>query len=86
MPEFGSEKRPVIVKVTSQEMAKRVAEMCEKHGLHYIAGIEPIADLTDLKRAVKEKSAPKNIYDPCPCGSGLKYKFCCSKKDIELDL
>ncbi|MCF8568098.1 SEC-C domain-containing protein [Alicyclobacillus tolerans] len=30
--------------------------------------------------------APVNVYDPCPCGSGKKYKFCCAKKPIELDL
>jgi len=23
-------------------------------------------------------------YDPCPCGSGKKYKFCCFKKDREV--
>jgi len=86
MPELGSEQRPVVVKVTSEEMAKRVSEICEKHGLHFIAGFEAVADLTDLKRAVKEKTTPKNIYDPCPCGSGAKYKFCCSKKEVELDL
>jgi preprotein translocase subunit SecA len=21
--------------------------------------------------------------DPCPCGSGKKYKICCMKKDVE---
>ncbi|MCF8568607.1 SEC-C domain-containing protein [Alicyclobacillus tolerans] len=30
--------------------------------------------------------APANVYDPCPCGSGKKYKFCCAKKPFELDL
>ena len=23
---------------------------------------------------------PANRYDPCPCGSGKKYKFCCEQK------
>lgn len=26
---------------------------------------------------VKEKKVGRN--DPCPCGSGKKYKFCCGK-------
>lgn len=29
------------------------------------------------KQAVTEKTAGRN--DPCPCGSGLKYKKCCGK-------
>ena len=24
---------------------------------------------------------PVAPYDPCPCGSGRKYKFCCKQKD-----
>jgi hypothetical protein len=24
-----------------------------------------------------------NVYAPCPCGSGKKYKFCCFQKDRE---
>ena len=26
---------------------------------------------------------PTDPYDPCPCGSGKKYKFCCQKQDRE---
>ena len=26
---------------------------------------------------------PTSPYDPCPCGSGAKYKFCCRDKDRE---
>jgi len=86
MASLGSQQRPVIVKVTSEKMAKKVAEICEKYGFHFIAGLEPVENLTDLKAAIKERTAPKNIYDPCPCGSGAKYKFCCMKKEIDLDL
>lgn len=86
MATLGSKQRPVIVKVTSQEMAAKVAKICDRYGLHFIAGIEAEENLTDLKKAIKEFSAPKNIYDPCPCGSRLKYKFCHMKKEIVLDL
>lgn len=86
MAELGSKMRPVIVKVTSEEMAARVTELCDQYGLQFIAGFEPVADLSDLLRALKEKTAPKNIYDPCVCGSGLKYKFCCSKKEFKLEM
>lgn len=86
MASLGSKQRPVIVKVTSEKMAKKVAEICEEYGFQFIAGFEAVEDLTDLKSAIKENSAPKNIYDQCPCRSGAKYKFCCMKKEVVLDL
>lgn len=86
MSTLGSKQRPVIVKVTSEKMAKKVAQLCDEHGLVFIAGFEDEEDLTDLKIALKEKSAPKDIYALCPCGSGLKYKFCCMKKEFTLNL
>ena len=27
----------------------------------------------------KRPPPPANPYDPCPCGSGKKYKFCCKE-------
>ncbi|MGR5992693.1 SEC-C metal-binding domain-containing protein [Bacillus paranthracis] len=27
-----------------------------------------------------------NIYNPCACNSGKKYKFCCMNKEIELGI
>ena len=86
MASLGSQERPVIVKVTSEKMAKKVADICEEYGFQFIAGFEPMENLTDLKLAIKEKTAPTNIYDLCPCGSGAKYNFCCMKKEIVLDL
>ena len=86
MPSLGSEQRPVIVKVTSENMMKKIAEICGKHNLRFIAGLEQTEDLTDLKLALKEKTAPNNVYDPCPCRSGAKYRFCCMKKEIILNL
>lgn len=32
-------------------------------------------DLTQLEEAMKQIK----IYDPCGCGSGKKFKFCCYK-------
>src|SRR5437870_5160176 len=29
----------------------------------------------------RESRAPADRYDPCPCGSGKKYKFCCQQKE-----
>lgn len=86
MPALGTEERPVIVKVTSEKTLKKVTELCEKHDLRFIAKLEAVENLTDLKKAIKEKITPADIYAPCPCGSGKKYKFCCAKKEFKLDL
>ena len=38
------------------------------------------ADGTDTKRPVHSDKKPGR-NDPCPCGSGLKYKKCCGKDE-----
>jgi uncharacterized protein YecA (UPF0149 family) len=86
MPLLGSEQRPVIVKVNSEERARKVAEICGTYGLDYIIGFEAIEDITDPKKAIKQQRNLIDPYSPCPCGSCQKYKFCCAKKEIELDL
>jgi uncharacterized protein YecA (UPF0149 family) len=83
---LGSEQRPIIVKVKSSEKAEKIAEICEQHNWKYIIGLELTEDLTDLKKAMKEQMKPASPYDPCPCNSGKKYRFCCAKKRIELDI
>jgi tetratricopeptide (TPR) repeat protein len=77
---WGSERQPIIVKVKTEERAAQVAQVCDHFNWHYIMGMEFTEDLSDLKKALKERFAPANIYDPCPCGSEVKYKFCCEKK------
>jgi hypothetical protein len=34
-----------------------------------------------IKSSPGEKFPGTGPYEPCPCGSGAKYKFCCRKKD-----
>ncbi len=42
------------------------------------------ADGTDTPRTVRKTAADKiGRNDPCPCGSGKKYKKCCGKADSE---
>ena len=84
--QLGSRQRPIIVKVKTQEKAGKVGLICDHFGWKYIVGLEYEEDLTDLKRALKEKMSPASVYDLCPCGSGEKYKFCCGKKMKNLDL
>ena len=83
MAKLGSEKRPIIVRVYTEELARHVAETCATHGWHYIIGFETDKpeDISDLEKAL---NPPKPLVaekvgrnDPCPCGSGKKYKKCC---------
>ncbi|MCI0768541.1 SEC-C metal-binding domain-containing protein [Bacillus sp. TL12] len=83
---LGSKEHPIIVKVSSQTRADKVAAICEAYNFYYIVGLEFNEDISDLKKAIKDCSRPANIYENCPCNSGKKYKFCCMNKEIELDI
>jgi SWIM/SEC-C metal-binding protein len=83
---LGTTKRPAVVSVQTEERLKEVASIFEEKGWHHTIGLEPDKpeDITDLeallnlpKPTVVEKKAGRN--DPCPCGSGKKYKKCCGK-------
>ena len=83
MAKLGSEKRPVVVRVHTDEMARYVTETCAKNGWHYIIGFEPDKpeDISDLKKLLNPpqlvRSEKIGRNDPCPCGSGKKHKKCC---------
>ncbi|MDG0813798.1 SEC-C metal-binding domain-containing protein [Cohnella rhizosphaerae] len=83
---WGSAHQPIIVKVNAPERAAQVTQVCEHFNWNYIMGMDYMEDLTDLKKAIREKYMPANVYEPCPCGSGAKYKFCCAQKMKNFDL
>ncbi len=89
MAKLGSEKRPAIVRVKTQARAEEILGLCNKHGWQVIVGIEPKKpeDISDVKRLLTPNALmtdkPKvGRNDPCPCGSGLKFKKCCLKKNF----
>jgi len=84
MAKLGTKKKPIIVRVHSDEKAKYVAETCAEHGWHYIIGFEAdqpedISDLEKLLHPDRQQAKTSKISrnSPCPCGSGKKYKKCC---------
>ncbi len=83
---LGSVEHPVIVRVPNSNRAQQVVQICKEYGFHYIMGLEAPEDLTDLKKAIRQHRTPESVYDPCPCGSGSKFKFCCAKKPIVLEI
>ncbi|MBN2125981.1 MAG: SEC-C domain-containing protein [Deltaproteobacteria bacterium] len=83
---LGTEKRPAVVSVQTEERVKEVSSIFEEKGWRFIITLEPdkpedLADLEILLNPVKPKTAEKKVgrNDPCPCGSGKKYKKCCGK-------
>ncbi len=87
MAQLGSDKRPAVGRVKTMERAAEVMALCEKHGWKVIVGIEPNKpeDISDVESLLASHALPvarPNVgrNDPCPCGSGLKFKKCCLRK------
>ena len=83
---LGTEKKPACVNVQTEERLQEVASIFEENGWVYTIGLEPdkpedITDLEILLHPQEPKRAEKRIgrNEPCPCGSGKKYKKCCGK-------
>ena len=55
----------------------RVEQKVEREEVAKVTGTNK--DDSAVKAPVKRKSAKIGRNDPCPCGSGLKYKQCCGK-------
>jgi SWIM/SEC-C metal-binding protein len=88
MVNIGTEKKPIIVRVQTEERGMYAAQKCAEHGWHYIIGLEPDnpEDISDLEKALNQpkpvlsKKVGRNDY--CPCGSGKKYKKCCGARGM----
>lgn len=87
MPKLGSEKRPAVIRVQTSKRAEEIIALCNDRSWKVIVGIEPDKpeDISDLERLLNPpkpiRADPKvGRNDPCPCGSGLKYKKCCLQK------
>ena len=81
---LGTEKNPAVVNVQTEKRAKELESVFKENGWEFTIELEPDKpeDITDLeillnplKTRVAEKTVGRN--DPCPCGSGKKYKKCC---------
>jgi len=90
MARLGTEKRPAVVRVQTEERMEEIASIFEKYGWKFIIGLEPDEpeDITDLERllnpdAFQITAVKIGRNEPCPCGSGKKYKKCCLGKQIE---
>jgi len=83
---LGTEKKPAVVNVKTKKRLKEITKIFEEHGWKYKIELErdkpeDITDLEILLNPTKPKIAEKKVgrNEPCPCGSGNKYKRCCGK-------
>jgi SWIM/SEC-C metal-binding protein len=83
---LGTEKNPAVVTVQTESRFKEVAAAFDEKGWKYRIELDPdksedISDLTRLLNPPKPRIVEKKVgrNEPCPCGSGKKYKNCCSE-------
>ena len=83
---LGTVNNPAVVKVQTEERVKELEPVFEENGWKYTIELEPdkpenITALEILLNPIKTKIAEKKVArnEPCPCGSGKKYKKCCGK-------
>jgi SWIM/SEC-C metal-binding protein len=83
---LGTERNPAVVTVPTESRLKEVTAAFEQKGWKYRITLDPdksedIADLTRLLNPPKPRIVEKKIgrNEPCPCGSGKKFKNCCSE-------
>ena len=83
---LGTEKNPALVRVRTEERLKEVASIFQEKGWKVTIELEADKpeDTADLERLLNpqqpvtgEKKIGRN--EPCPCGSGKKYKKCCGR-------
>ena len=82
---LGSKRAPVKLSVNSEERQAEVEALCTENGWAFEIDLaadndEDISELTFLldKKVVAKTTRLAGRNDPCPCGSGKKYKKCCA--------
>ena len=87
MAKLGSKKNPAFARVKTFEKAKEIVAICNERGWKISIGIEPDKpeDISDVERLLNPPTPIRSKQkvgrnDPCPCGSGLKFKKCCLNK------
>lgn len=83
---MGTEKNPAVVHVKTKKRMNEVAKIFEENEWKYRIELErdkpeDIGDLEILLNWPKPKEAEVKVgrNEPCPCGSGKKYKKCCGR-------
>ena len=81
----GTQKRPAIVQVQTEKKANEIKKICEENGWYVEITMNPdepedvtaVDQLLHPPAPITAEKVGRN--DPCPCGSGKKYKQCCGQ-------
>lgn len=84
---LGTDKAPAIISVKTEARKEELIKTFLEHGWaskidvnpdqeENIKDLEILLERENTAQAVSTKEANRN--DPCPCGSGKKYKKCCA--------
>ncbi len=76
---YGATNRAEFTAVISEYFFERPELLQKKHPELY-GFLEQIFAHKMIQRNSVERSRPVRHFDPCPCGSGKKFKDCCGKK------
>lgn len=83
---LGSKKNPAVVSVQTTKREKEIISIFEENDWKYKIEVDPhkpedITQLEQLRHPPKPKKFEQKVgrNEPCPCGSGKKYKKCCGK-------
>jgi SWIM/SEC-C metal-binding protein len=81
---LGSSNHPAVVRVPSTRRAEEILSICNRNDWKVIVGVEPDEpeNIEDVEMLLNRPTPSRNLVkvgrnDPCPCGSGRKYKKCC---------
>lgn len=77
--DYGATNRAEFLAVTAEYFFERPALLEKKHPQLYAA----MEKLFGQRLSEKGRPSPKKVtrhFDPCPCGSGKKFKDCCMKR------
>ena len=85
-PRLGSQRNPLTLTVKDEARRLEIKAICADKSWFCEITVDPeadenIRDLTFLqdKQVVATSTRLAGRNDPCPCGSGKKYKQCCAK-------
>jgi preprotein translocase subunit SecA len=81
---YGQKDPLIEYKIEGYQLFQNTIEMIQEQSLMYFYNIQLATEFSVVKEETRESSASvfkKKVgrNDPCPCGSGLKYKKCCGK-------
>ena len=95
MAKLGSKKRPAVIRVRTVARAEEIVAYCDERGWKVIVGVEPAEteDVSDFEKLINSTRPPESTFrsepkigrnEPCPCGSGKKFKKCCGRDNAAL--